>query len=290
MPGKYSRQLAKTHLIDMINDQVPQPRQAAQQMQTTEGTASYEKVFENNPEIAQKLQNRKFPRPGGNRNISDIDLRSWENLYMTSLKILKKSELFKDVADNMNRFELIIEHYWQKKECRRLVDSLGRVLLPSQPQQNSYTISSSSLQRVRYHMYYNYVLSEQISDPRNNANDIRNIRQKLDENYQQTQELAVKQITAHFPSYIDTVQNEYFILFQQILESQEGICNMLLEHDRRNYTDLRNMMNIWRERLPHKCETIQTWQDVLENRRYIFTLIYSKISRALLQTGRIQQL
>ena len=81
-------------------------------MQTTEGTASYEKVFENNPEIAQKLQNRKFPRPGGNRNISDIDLRSWENLYMTSLKILKKSELFKDVADNMNRFELIIEHYW----------------------------------------------------------------------------------------------------------------------------------------------------------------------------------
>ena len=48
---------------------------------------------------------------------------------MNSLKILKKSELFKDVADNMNRFELIIEHYWQKKESRRLVDHLGRVLL-----------------------------------------------------------------------------------------------------------------------------------------------------------------
>ena len=52
---------------------------------------------------------------------------------------------------------------------------------------------------------------------------------------------------------------------------------MLLEHDRRNFTDLRNMMNIWRERLPNKCETIQTWQDVLENRRYIFQLLISKI-------------
>lgn len=54
---------------------------------------------------------------------------------MTSLKILKKTELYKDVADNMNRFELIIEHYWQKKECRRLVDHLGRVLVQNQQQQ-----------------------------------------------------------------------------------------------------------------------------------------------------------
>ena len=81
---------------------------------------------------------------------------------MTSLKILKKSELFKDVADNMNRFELIIEHYWQKKESKRLVEHLGRVLQQTQSSQNpnSYTVSSSSLQRVRYHMYYSYVLSE----------------------------------------------------------------------------------------------------------------------------------
>ena len=62
---------------------------------------------------------------------------------------------------------------------------------------------------------------------------------------------------------------------------------MLLEHDRRNYNDLRNMMNIWRERLPHKCETIQTWQDVLENRRYIFSLLFNKIHRQ--QQARAQQ-
>ena len=80
---------------------------------------------------------------------------------MTSLKILKKSDLFKDVADNMNRFELSIEHFWQKKDCRRLVDYLSRVLhQQNPPQQNSFIVSHSFLQRVRYHMYYSYVLSE----------------------------------------------------------------------------------------------------------------------------------
>ena len=87
------------------------------------------------------------------------------------------------------------------------------------------------------------------------------------------------QITENLPAYVDTVQNEYFIMFQLILESQEGICNMLLEQERRGYSDLRSSMNIWRERLPHKCETIQTWQDVLENRRFVYQLLLSKIDR-----------
>jgi len=235
----------------MINDQTPQPRAGPHQAQSP----AYDRVFEQNPEIAQKLRSRQFPRPGGNRNISDIDLRSWENLHMTSLKILKKMDLYKDVADNMNRCEQWIEHYWQKKECKRLQQQLHQVL-SVQPQQPSFTVSSSSIQRVRYHTYFSYVLSEQLVDQRTSLMDNRSIKQKLDENYQQNQSLAVKQVTEYLPSYVDTVQNEYFIMFQQILESQEGICNMLLESDRRSGTDLRNMMNIWRERLPHKCETI----------------------------------
>ena len=36
-------------------------------------------------------------------------------------------------------------------------------------------------------------------------------------------------------------------------------------------------MNIWRERLPHLCESIGTWQDILENRNYIFTKLRDNI-------------
>jgi hypothetical protein len=93
---------------------------------------------------------------------------------------------------------------------------------------------------------------------------------KFGDNYSETVNLAVKQLSEHLPSYTDNIQNEYYILFQQILESQEGMGNMIMENERRNLPDLRNMMNIWRERLPNKCETIQTWQELLENRNYIF--------------------
>lgn len=48
---------------------------------------------------------------------------------MTSLKILKKTELFKDVADNMSRFEQLIEILWQKKDCKKLQNYLERVLI-----------------------------------------------------------------------------------------------------------------------------------------------------------------
>jgi hypothetical protein len=29
-------------------------------------------------------------------------------------------------------------------------------------------------------------------------------------------------------------------------------------------------MNIWRERVPHQCESIRTWKEVLENRNFIY--------------------
>ena len=34
-------------------------------------------------------------------------------------------------------------------------------------------------------------------------------------------------------------------------------------------TDLKTAINIWRERVPHQCESIQMWKEVLENRNFI---------------------
>ena len=36
-------------------------------------------------------------------------------------------------------------------------------------------------------------------------------------------------------------------------------------------------MNIWRERLPSMCESIQTWQDILESRNFIFKKLKENI-------------
>lgn len=34
--------------------------------------------------------------------------------------------------------------------------------------------------------------------------------------------------------------------------------------------ELKAAMNIWRERVPHQCESIRTWKEVLENRNFIY--------------------
>ena len=68
---------------------------------------------------------------------------------------------------------------------------------------------------------------------------------------------------------MDRIQYEYLILFQQIMESNEGGRNMISIQEMKRLSDYRCAMNIWGERLPHLCESIGTWQDILENRNYI---------------------
>lgn len=80
-------------------------------------------MFEN-LEVSEKLNPKRFPKFGSNRNVSEIDLRNWENLYMQSLKVLKKTDLFKNVADNISSQELRVEYYWIVKDFENLRTTL----------------------------------------------------------------------------------------------------------------------------------------------------------------------
>jgi len=57
--------------------------------------------------------------------------------------------------------------------------------------------------------------------------------------------------------------------------------------------ELKAAMNIWRERVPHQCESIKTWKEILENRNFIYEQLCSFIqpqlnSQAEQQPGRSQ--
>ena len=63
-------------------------------------------------------------------------------------------------------------------------------------------------------------------------------------------------------------------MFQQVVESSEGGRSMIREARSHGgcekLKELKSAMNIWRERVPHECEGIRTWKEVLENRNFIF--------------------
>lgn len=83
---------------------------------------NFVRIFETQ-EVAEKLNSFSFPKAGSNRLISELDLRTWENLYIQSLKVLKKNELFRDIAENMSNLdmhELRIDYCWSVKDMSNL--------------------------------------------------------------------------------------------------------------------------------------------------------------------------
>ena len=51
-----------------------------------------------------------------------------------------------------------------------------------------------------------------------------------------------------------------------------------MANDIKRISDFRNAFNIWRERLPHDCENILVWQELLENRNFIFQKLKESIN------------
>ena len=125
MPGKYSRQLGKNQLIDIINNDESRVRQP---QQPNQGAQTYEEVFVNEEEQYRRLKSRQFPRAGSNRRITDIDLRQWESLYMTSVKILKQHDLYRDVSNSAQRSDLMLENHWAIKNSS-LTQDIKKVII-----------------------------------------------------------------------------------------------------------------------------------------------------------------
>ena len=48
--------------------------------------------------------------------------------------------------------------------------------------------------------------------------------------------------------------------------------------NKQRLAEIKTAINIWRERIPHTCENITMWKDILENRNFIYEQISNIIS------------
>lgn len=126
-PNKYSRQLSRNAIIDMVNGVDPQLHITKPQP----ANANFSELFEHSeqPKVS-------FPKQGSNRAINQLDLRTWESLYIQSLKVLKKNELFRDIAENMSGLdmhEMRIDYCWSVKDMASLKSLLEKIIGPTNP-------------------------------------------------------------------------------------------------------------------------------------------------------------
>jgi hypothetical protein len=202
----------------------------------------------------------QFPREGPNTKVSELDLRTWETLFIESLKVLNKWEQFRDIAHLHGNYdqgglgdqspgthEMWIEFFWQKKDWRNLANFRPTLM------------NSSS---IKYQLYYIFLI---IQEQQN---------QRFDEVFKKVIQLAHQEWESQLPNYVDRAQFESLIMFQQVVESSEGGRSMIREArnlvGNERLKELKAAMNIWRERVPHQCESIRTWKEVLENRNFIY--------------------
>jgi hypothetical protein len=155
-----------------------------------------------------------------------------------------------------------IEFFWQKKDWRNLANHKATLM------------HSSS---IKYQLYYIFLtIQEHESHSRFD---------RFDEVYKKVIQLAHQEWESQLPNYVDRAQFESLIMFQQVVESSEGGRSMIREArnlvGNERLKELKAAMNIWRERVPHQCESIRTWKEVLENRNFIYEQLCSFIQPTL---------
>ena len=85
-----------------------------------------------------------------------------------------------------------------------------------------------------------------------------------------------------FPKNVESLTYYYYLIFQLNFEAWES-ANILQEvlkkvQIEKKEPDFKENLLLWRERLPHYCEGIQSIKNVLEPRNYLFSKLIQKLS------------
>eukprot|EP00347_Sterkiella_histriomuscorum_P010775 403374964 len=259
--GKYQRQLQLStykHLKDnhkdlyrkLLTDRAAASGQPIDEALINTEVEKEDARLENSiSDMALMSQQQNQNKPGNKldtNRFKEMDLRIWDNLFIESLKVLNKWDQYRDIAHALQNQEMLIEYYWNVKDWRNL---------------SQYEQILKKSESIKYQIYYIYFIIYQ-----------QHIAQ-FDEMFKQVIHLSFKEWDSYLPNYIDNVQFENLIMFQLVMETSEGGRNMIKEaqnmKNRGKLGDLKTAINIWRERIPNKCESIQMWKEVLENRNFI---------------------
>lgn len=146
--------------------------------------------------------------------------------------------------------EMMIDHAWNTRNWSALA------------QYEPILKKSENMKHKLYHMY----LAINVAVKSGNFTG-------FDEIFKSAISLAVNRWDLQLPKYVDSVHFESMVLFQLVMEGNEGGRNMIKEAQasraRGKMVDLKTAVNIWRERVPSKYEGMHIWKEVLENRNFI---------------------
>ena len=231
-------------------------------------------------DILDKIDINNFNLENTNLNNDEFeifnDLSSWENGLIECYEYNNKWNNIIELSDINNNNELKLKGLWYYgNEKWKELDSFTRNI--AQFSKREKNLKSHYIVLINEIFTIFLKLIEDSSNQNQNPNQNPSAN---DKNYQNICMNCIRNIYQDFNGLnaknLENINYYYFLIFQLAVESWESMntLNETLKKKREGKDcNFKDNLLLWRERLPHYCEGIQSLKCILEPRQYLFNIL-----------------
>lgn len=196
----------------------------------------------------------------GNLSFSEQEYCLWEDHWILAAEKLQQWDTLYEYARSDNNQELMLESAWRIKDWAEHYESL---------QEQVAALPSASTPRSLVFEAFLKLSTMPTSGTKNEE-----FTKILEDGMQLTLRKWVSLPSHLSPAHIPLLQ-----LFQQFVELQEAVqifgslANTNAQNLEKKSSDLKMVLQAWRERLPNRCDDISIWSDLVAWRSNVFNAI-----------------
>jgi transformation/transcription domain-associated protein len=201
----------------------------------------------------------------------DHEYALWEDHWMLAAEKLQHWDILRDLARGENNYELMLESAWRIKDWSENVESLEEQirLLPEAP----------TPRRRVFEAFLSLLKSPGLLDKNEEFTKI----------LEDAMQLTLRKWIS-LPPHLSAAHVPLLQHFQQFVELQEAVqifgslSTTTAQNLEKKSSDLKMVLQAWRERLPNLCDDISIWSDLVAWRQNVFNAI-NKTYLPLIQTS-----
>ncbi|KZT26868.1 FAT-domain-containing protein [Neolentinus lepideus HHB14362 ss-1] len=214
----------------------------------------------------------------------------WEDHWMLSAEKLQQWDILYELARNEGNVELQLESAWRIKNWadeRVSLEDLVNILPDAgTPRRRVFEAFISLLKLPESHG----PSGPNAANPQIIANATQEVANEVTRILEDALQLSLRKWVA-LPPYLSAAHIPLLQHFQQFVELQEAIqiFNSLAATNAQNLekksSDLKMVLQAWRERLPDRCDDISLWSDLVAWRQNVFHAINKRYLPLIQQQG-----
>ncbi|EPT03792.1 hypothetical protein FOMPIDRAFT_150002 [Fomitopsis schrenkii] len=211
----------------------------------------------------------------GTLPFSEAEFCLWEDHWMLAAEKLQQWEVLYDLARAENNYELMLESAWRVKDWTPQVDEHLIQQLAQFEEQISHLPEVAATPRRRVFELFILLVKQSIAPP----GDLKNV--EFTKTLEDAMQLSLRKWTTLPPdlsaAHIPLLQHfQQFVELQEAVQISVSLTQTTLANLEKRSSDLKMVLQAWRERLPNQYDDISVWSDLVAWRQNVFNAINRK--------------